>query len=181
MNKNFKFITGVLSLVLCFAAMAFGQKTSGNIEGTVTDPNGAVVAGATVTATATGTTAGYNQTTTTNNDGFYQFAQVPPGTYTVSTTGTGFTTTNTNVTVSIDKAAVVNTQLGVGAGTTIVNVEASADTTIDLGETKIDTTITKRVIEDLPKGNGFSSLLKIAPNVRPEPLAAGFQLSLIHP
>ena len=54
MNKNFKFITGVLSLVLCFAAMAFGQKNSGNIEGTVTDPNGAVVAGATVTAKATG-------------------------------------------------------------------------------------------------------------------------------
>lgn len=176
MNKNFKFITGVLSLMLCFTAIAFGQKTSGNIEGVVTDPNGAVVAGATVTAKATGTTAGYNQSTTTNGDGFYQFAQVPVGTYSLSTSNTGFRTTNTEVTVSIDKAATVNTRLEVGASDNIVNVTSDGATTIDMGDTKIDTSITKRVIEDLPKGNGFSSLLKIAPNVRPEPLAAGFQI-----
>ena len=176
MNKNFKFITGVLSLVLCFAAMAFGQKNSGNIEGTVTDPNGAVVAGATVTAKATGGTAGYNQTTTTNSDGFYQFSQVPVGTYQVSVAQTGFSTTNTEVTVSIDKAAVANTQLAVGTGQINVDVTSDAATTIDPTDTKIDTNIGRRVIEDIPKGNGFSSLLKIAPNVRPEPLAAGFQI-----
>ena len=176
MNKNFKFITGVLSLVLCFAAMAFGQKTSGNIEGVVTDSNGAVVVGATVTAKATGTTAGYNQSTTSNGDGYYQFSQVPVGTYTLSTSNTGFKTTNTEVTVSIDKAATVNTRLEVGAGDVIVNVTTDAATTLNMGDTKIDTSITRRVIEDLPKGNGFSSLLKVAPNVRPEPLAAGFQI-----
>jgi len=176
MNKNFKFITGVLSLVLCFAAMAFGQKTSGDIEGTVTDPNGAVVAGATVTATSTGTTAGFNRSTTTNSEGYYQFSQVPVGTYNVSITGTGFKTTTTNVTVTIDRAANVNTQLEVGAGEVNVLVQSDAATTLDIGDTKIDTSITRRVIEDLPKGNGFSSLLKIAPNVRPEPLAAGFQI-----
>ena len=176
MNKNFKFITGVLSLVLCFAAMAFGQKTSGDIEGTVTDPNGAVVAGATVTATSTGTTAGFNRSTTTNSEGYYQFSQVPVGTYNVSITGTGFKTTTTNVNVTIDRAANVNTQLEVGAGEVNVLVQSDAATTLDIGDTKIDTSITRRVIEDLPKGNGFSSLLKIAPNVRPEPLAAGFQI-----
>lgn len=176
MNKNFKFITGVLSILLCFTAIAFGQKNSGNIEGVVTDANGAVVAGATVTAKATGTTAGYNQSTTTNNDGFYQFSQVPVGTYSISTSNTGFKTSNTATTVTIDKAAVVNTSLEVGAGEITVDVTSSSDTTIDLGDTKIDTSITKRVIEDLPKGNGFSSLLKIAPNVRPEALAAGFQI-----
>lgn len=169
-------MTGILSLLLCFTAIAFGQKNSGNIEGTVTDPNGAVVAGATVRAKATGTTAGYDQTTTTNGEGYYQFSQVPVGTYTVSATGTGFQTTNTDVTVTIDKAAVVNTQLTIGSGTVVVNVVSDASTNIDLGDTKIDTSITKRVIEDLPKGNGFTSLLKIAPNVRPEPLNAGFQI-----
>ena len=176
MNKNFKFITGIFALMLCITAIAFGQKTSGNIEGIVTDANGAVVAGANVSARATGTTAGYNQTTTTNSDGYYQFAQVPVGTYSLSTSNTGFKTTNTEVTVSIDKAATVNTQLEVGAGEVTVNVTSDASTTLDMGDTKIDTSITKRVIEDLPKGNGFTSLLKIAPNVRPEPLAAGFQI-----
>jgi len=152
------------------------HKTSGNIDGIVTDANGAVVAGATVTAKSAGTTAGYNQSTTTNSDGFYQFAQVPVGAYSVSTSNSGFKTTNTNVTVSLDRAAVVNTQLEVGAVGDVVTVTSDAATTIDIGDTKIDTSITKRLIEDLPRGNGFSSLLKIAPNVRPEPLAAGFQI-----
>ena len=176
MNRKFKFITGFFALMLCFAAMAFGQKTSGNIEGVVTDRNGAVVVGATVTAKATGTTAGYNKSTTSNGEGYYQFSQVPVGTYTLSTSNTGFKTSNTEVTVSIDKAATVNTQLQVGAGDVTVNVTSDAATTLDMGDTKIDTSITRRVIEDLPKGNGFASLLKVAPNVRPEPLAAGFQI-----
>ena len=176
MNKNFKFISLVLSFMLCFTAIAFGQKTSGNIEGVVTDANGAVVSGATVTAKSTGTTAGYNQSTTTNSDGFYQFPQVPVGTYALSTSNSGFKTSNTEVTVSIDKAATVNTRLEVGAGNVTVNVTSDAATTVDMGDTKIDTNITKRVIEDLPKGDGFSSLLKIAPNVRPEALNAGFQI-----
>ncbi len=45
MNKNFKFITVALSFVLCLSALAFGQKSTGNLEGTVTDQNGAVVDG----------------------------------------------------------------------------------------------------------------------------------------
>ena len=47
MKINFRFMTMVLTFVLCFAAAGFGQRTTGNIEGTITDPNGAVVAGAT--------------------------------------------------------------------------------------------------------------------------------------
>lgn len=176
MSKSFKFITVALSLVLCFAAIALGQKNSGNIEGTVTDPNGAVVSGATVTVKSSGTTAGYNQTTTTNSDGFFQFTQVPVGTYAVSIAQSGFKTANSDVTVTIDKAAVINTQLEIGTGTTTVTVTSDAAVTVDLGDTKIDTSITKRVIEDLPKGTTFTSLLKIAPNVRPEPLVAGFQI-----
>ncbi|NOT49091.1 MAG: TonB-dependent receptor, partial [Acidobacteria bacterium] len=176
MNKNFKFIASVLAFVLCLTAGAFAQKNSGNIEGVVTDANGAVVAGATVTAKATGSTAGYNQSTTTNSSGFYQFAQVPVGTYSLSISNSGFKTANTSTVVTLDKAAVVNSQLEVGAGEVTIDVTSSSDTTIDIGDTKIDTSITKRVIEDLPSGTTFTSLLKIAPNVRPEALAAGFQI-----
>jgi hypothetical protein len=176
MSRNFKFITVALSMMLCFAAMAFGQKTTGNIEGTVTDANGAVVSGATVAVKSTGTTVGYNSTATTDANGFYQFSQIPVGTYEVSTTGTGFKTTRTEVVVTLDKAAIVNTKLEVGAVGEIVNVTADAAVNIDMGDTKIDTSITRRIIEDLPSAGGFTSLLKIAPNVRPEPLAAGFQI-----
>ena len=176
MNKNFRFISMALSLMLCFAAVAFGQKTGGNIEGTVTDPNGAVVPNATVTAKSTGTTTGFNQTTTSDANGFYQFVQVPAGTYNVSATGTGFKTLNQNVTVSVDKSAVADFKLELGAGTENVTVTTDSSATIDPGDTKIDTNITKQLIEDLPSGTQFTSLLKIAPNVRPEALAGGFQI-----
>ena len=174
MSKNFKFITLIMSLILCFAAMAFGQRTSGNIEGTVTDPSGAVVPNATVTAKSTGSTSGFNQTVTTDANGYFQFPQVPVGTYTVTITGTGFKTSKADVTVVIDKSAAVNAQLEVGGSETVVDVVADSSVTIDPTDTKIDTNITKQIIEDLPAGTTFSSLLKIAPNVRPEP--GGFQI-----
>lgn len=176
MNKNFKFITLTLSFVLCFAAMAFGQGTSGSIEGTVTDPNGAVVAGATVTAVSTGTTAGFNSTVTTNSDGYFQFPQVPIGTYTLTATGTGFKTSKQDVTVVLDKTANFSPKLEVGSQGVTVDVTADTAITIDQADTKIDTNITKQVFDALPKGTNFASLLKTAPNVRPEALAGGFQI-----
>jgi hypothetical protein len=176
MNKNFRFISMALSLMLCFAAVAFGQKTTGNIEGTITDPNGAVVPNATVTAKATGSTAGFNQTTTTDSNGYFQFSQVPVGTYAVTATGTGFKTSNQNVLVSIDKTVPANFALELGAGTENVTVTTDSSATIDPGDTKIDTNITRQLIDDLPSGTQFTSLLKIAPNVRPEALSGGFQI-----
>lgn len=176
MNKNFRFVSLALSFMLCFAAVAFGQGTTGSIEGTVTDPNGAVVPNATVTARATGTTAGYNRTVTADSNGFFQFAEVPSGTYNVSATGTGFKTSNQSVTVTLDRAAVTNFNLELGSTDVNVTVTTDSSVTIDPGDTKIDTNITKQVIDNLPKGTQFTSLLKIAPNVRPEALSGGFQI-----
>jgi hypothetical protein len=176
MNKNFRFVSMALSLILCFAAVAFGQRTTGNIEGTITDPNGAVVPNATVTAKSTGSTAGYSQTTTTDENGNFQFSQVPIGTYTVTATGTGFKTSKVDVTVSLDRSAIVNAKLEVGDTGVTVDVTADSAVTIDNTDTKIDTNITKQVFDALPKGTNFASLLKTAPNVRPEALAGGFQV-----
>src|SRR5215813_10131554 len=102
MNKGLRFIPVLLSLLFLLATAALGQRTAGNIEGTVTDPNGAVVVGATVTATSTGTTAAYHQTVTTDPKGYYQFSQVPSGTYTVTATSNGFKTVKADVTVVVD-------------------------------------------------------------------------------
>ncbi|MGB5013455.1 MAG: carboxypeptidase regulatory-like domain-containing protein, partial [Pyrinomonadaceae bacterium] len=174
MNKNFKFITAALSLVFCFTAIAFGQKTTGNVEGTVTDPNGAVVAGATVTLRASGSTSGFSATTTSRDDGFFQFSQIAPGSYTMTSTATNFKRTTQEIQVSVDKTTNVSPKLEVGAGEVTVEVTSDSAVSIDLGNTKVDTTITKRIIEDLPAGVTFASLLKIAPNVRPE--LGGFQI-----
>jgi hypothetical protein len=176
MNKNFRFISLVLSFTFCFAAVAFGQNTSGSIEGTITDQNGAVVPNATVTAKSSGSTAGFNGTVTTNEDGYFQFPKVPIGTYIVTATNTNFKTSKQEVTVSLDKAAIVNTKLEVGGSDVVVDVTGDSSVTIDNSDTKIDTNITKAVFDALPKGTSFGSLLKTAPNVRPEALAGGFQI-----
>lgn len=176
MDKNFKFISLVFTLVFCFSAIAFGQTTSSSIEGTVVDQNGAVVPNATVTAKSTGSTTGFTSTVTSNSNGFFIFASVPVGTYSVTATANGFKTFRQDVTVVLDKAAVVSPKLEVGTSDVVVDVTTDSSATIDTGDTKIDTNITKQVFDALPKGTNFGSLLKVAPNVRPETLAAGFQI-----
>jgi hypothetical protein len=176
MNRNFKFISLVMSIVLCFSAVAFGQTTSSSIEGTVVDQNGAVLPNATVTVKSTGSTTGFTATTTTDSNGFFIVPSVPVGTHAVTATANGFKTFKQDVTVVLDKATVVAAKLEVGAGNVVVDVTTDAGATIDPGDTKIDTNITKQVFDSLPKGTNFGSLLKVAPNVRPEGLAAGFQI-----
>jgi hypothetical protein len=103
-------------------------------------------------------------------------SNILPGTYTVRTQASGFKVLTQTATVSVGSATPVSYALEIGSGETVVDVLADSQTTIDPTDTKIDTNITKQVIEALPRGTSFTSLLKTAPNVRPEPLSGGFQI-----
>ncbi len=175
MIKQFRYLAMVLSFVFCFSALAMGQGTTGSIEGNVTDPNGAAIPGAAVTIENTGTTAGFKRTIVTGDNGSFQLVRLSPGTYQVTVSMTGFQTSSRNVSVSVDKATSANFALVLGQVTGQVDVN-TGDITIDPGNTKIDTNITREIIDSLPKGTNFTSLLKIAPNVRPEANAGGFQI-----
>src|SRR5256712_13473985 len=86
MRKIFMFVAA-LSLAL-FATSAFAQSTTtGSIEGVVTDPNGAAVKGATVTATSPNLITA--KTSTTGEDGGYQILALRPGTYKIAVTASG--------------------------------------------------------------------------------------------
>jgi hypothetical protein len=156
--------------------MAFGQGTAGSIEGYVSDTNGARIPNATVKVESTGATAGFNRTITTDETGYVNIPRVPPGTYKVTISAANFAERSQEITVVIDKATTLNTVLEVAGATGNVTVTGEGAVTIDPTDTKIDTNITKQLIEDLPKGTTFASLLKVAPNVRPEALAAGYQI-----
>ena len=172
--KTFKFVLFTLVLVLGLTGISFGQETTGTIEGTVKDPSGAVVPGVSVTVTGTG----YSRTVATDDAGFFRVQQVPPGVYSVTTAATsGFGgSTSSNVEVVLGKTTPVAISLQAGGVETSVDVTAGNELTIDPTDNKIQTNITARTAELLPKGQGFSSLLKIAPSTRPEPLNGGFQV-----
>jgi hypothetical protein len=185
MIQKIKFLPSIVALLLCLTAVAFGQETTGNIEGTITDPAGNVVPGVTVTVTSRGTTAGarpdatqgFNRTVTADESGFFRVLQVPPGFYTVTTSAaSGFSgATNPSVEVVLGKTTPVNFALQTGNVSETVTVTSDA-IAIDPTDNKIQTNITAQVAELLPKGTNFTSLLQVAPAVRNEPASGGFQI-----
>src|SRR2546423_2536355 len=121
----------MLVLAGCLALFAVGVSaqtlTTGSLEGTVTDANGAAVPGVTVTATRQG---GSPKTATSNNDGRYTFPQLEPGKYKVTVEATkGFGKFEDNVDVSLGHTSNFTIQLGLAGTTATVNVTAGAGAT----------------------------------------------------
>ncbi len=77
MKKLFQLF--VLSLAVVMAGICYAQTVTARLEGTITDPGGAAIGGATVTVTNTGT--GQVSTAQTNNLGYYVIPALPPGQY----------------------------------------------------------------------------------------------------
>ena len=181
MRKNFKFVSTILSFVICLSAVAFGQETTGSIEVTVKDAQGAVVPNAAInivsSRTATTSTTGFRRNATTDGEGFQRILQVPPGTYTVTVAATsGFAErVLDNINVVLGKVTQVTAEVGI-TNTAIVDVNGNGESPIDTTDTKIQTNISAQDAELLPKGTNFASLLKISPATRPEPLTGGFQI-----
>src|ERR1700694_4322487 len=87
MKKVFMFVLAMALAMFATSAMA-QSSTTGSLEGTVTDPNGAAVKGATVTATSPNLIS--PKSATTNDDGRYQISALPPGIYKISIDASGF-------------------------------------------------------------------------------------------
>lgn len=188
MRKSLTYITLPAALILCLSMVALGQETSGSIEGSVKDPTGAVVPNITLTVTnaeaaASGTTttgvgSGFRRTITTNNEGFFRLLQVPPGTYNVITTASsGFGEARyENVTVAVGQTTQLALTVNPGTTSVTVDVATSDAPPVDTTSNAIQTTINAQKIELLPKGSGFTSLLKTIPGTRPESRSGGFSV-----
>ena len=97
---------------------------TGDAVGTVTDPSGAVISGATVTLTSADT--GATQSVTTASNGFYRFPLLKPGMYELVVKQTGFKAISQSVLVSVGQIATTNVKLEVGATSTVVEVTGGA-------------------------------------------------------
>jgi hypothetical protein len=165
-----------LCLAIALSGIAMGQETTGEIRGTVKDQSGAVVPN--VTVTIKGVDVGFNRTVQTDASGTYNARQIPPGTYIVSTEAvSGFAAqTKDNVQVALGNATTVDFSATTADVSAVVNIQDSG-VMVDATETKAQDNISAREIEALPKGSGFSSLLRTTAAVRPEPLSGQFSIN----
>jgi outer membrane receptor protein involved in Fe transport len=146
------------------------QATTGTLRGTVTDPNGGVIAGATVTAKneATGTTT---PAVTTTGEGTFEFANLQPGTYTVTVEASGFKrSVSTGVVVKIGIVNPFTVVLAAGNVSETVTVVANTEEVVQREQSQISTTVDTRKVEDLPSNaaaSGLDTLALLAPGVFP--------------
>jgi hypothetical protein len=159
----------VLVFVLLAAISLSAQTFRGTILGTVTDPSGAVVAGATVTVKNVGT--GLERTTQTSADGSYALPELPIGTYTVTITLSGFQTFEAvGVVVDVSAERRVNATMKAGQVATRVEVSGELLPQVETTSTEIGGTLTSDTIESLPvNGRDYQKLIYMNPGVAGSP------------
>ena len=124
------------------------QTSSGAIAGNIQDASGAVVPGATVTATIVATHTGSE--TKSTSTGAYRFPNLPLGTYTVSVVAPGFATaTETGVIVQINSTTALDIKLSPGEVSQTITIDAGG-LRLETESSEIDGTISNKQIEDLP-------------------------------
>ncbi|HJQ32990.1 MAG TPA: TonB-dependent receptor [Pyrinomonadaceae bacterium] len=150
------------------AALAQSQATTGDIEGRVLDPNGAVVPNATVTAKNEAT--GFERTANTDADGNYRIVLLPPGTYTVEATAASFNkVANKNVEVTVGSKTSLDLSISAGGVTETVLVSTEPPT-VETTRTSVATTINERSIQNLPiNGRNFQDFATLSPGVIRDP------------
>jgi hypothetical protein len=162
----------VASIALNPVNMHAQMAGSGSVSGTVTDPSGAAVAGATVTLTDTSTNA--VRTTTTNESGRYFAANVLPGTYDVTITKTGFRQAKlSKQVVAVDSNLTLNVTLELGAVTQTIEVTAT-NAELQTMNSTIGNTVGGNTLAALPSlGRDVSSFVTMQPGVSPDGSVGG--------
>ena len=168
---TFTKLVGAAFMALACMVAALAQQTTGNVRGTVNDPNGAVVPGAKVTLTDTGTNQ--SQTAQTTSDGEYQFNNLLPGEYRITIEAASFKTLNLNeVRVELNQTTDVPAQLELGQIGETVEVSAGGAELVDTTTTTLSKSFSQRQVVELAQtnvggafGGGVNNLALIAPNV----------------
>src|SRR6266480_3578294 len=171
MKKFREFAVGLTLGALVFFAfsvLAFGQQQTGTLRGTVTDPNGGVVAGATVTVKNQGSGVA-SSSFQTNSDGIYVITNLAPAKYTVTIEQTGFKKKSVvDVDVALGAVVDVNVALEVGPPSEIVTVTSTGVELVKKDQAQISTHFETRKIEELPSNGaagGLDTLALLAPGV----------------
>ncbi|HVF88830.1 MAG TPA: TonB-dependent receptor, partial [Blastocatellia bacterium] len=154
----------LLTQINLFAAPFAMAQTTGNLQGVVTDPQGAVVANATVRVTNSDT--GRTVETTTNDEGFYRVTNLIPGNnYKVEVTATGFASrTLDRLPVRLATENEASVQLAVSGGGETVEVTAGAQL-LESTQSQLSTNYTPEQLTQLPYVGSIDNLALLTPGV----------------
>jgi outer membrane receptor protein involved in Fe transport len=170
MLKTTTRVAALMVLLMALTSHSFGQTFRGTILGTVTDPNGAVIPNATVTAKNVGT--GIERSTTTDDFGNYTIPELQTGTYEVKVQFSGFqAATVAGVVVEVSAERRVDVALTVAGGETTIIV--AANTQVETTTNTLGGTISTREAADLPvNGRDFTKFLTMVPGATGDPSGA---------
>ena len=157
----------VLAFLILFASTSAVASVTGAIVGTVSDPGGAVVVGATVAALSAET--GIRREVVTDQKGFYSFLALPVGTYAISVHKNGFKEfRQTGIAIDANSAVTVDARLQVGSVHEEVTVSSTA-VRVETTNTQMGEVIGSSKMESLPlDGRSYTDLLALQPGVAPE-------------
>ncbi len=152
------------TLLIPFREARAQTAATGQIAGTVSDPSGAVIGGATVTVKSTDT--GFVRTVATNDSGSYVVPLLPPGRYAVTVTEPGFkTTTSTNTVVPAATSTTINLTLEIGDISQEVEVTAAAEV-LQTENASSGGTVNEMTVVALPLTNrNYTQILGLSPGV----------------
>ena len=178
MNALRKFTNGLLGfavLLVVSAGACFAQSTA-TLAGTVTDPTGAVVPGASIKVRSLATNT--IRETVSDSAGAYVVPSLQPGDYEIRTTAAGFgTSVIKSITLLVDQSVTANVKLNVQSAGETVQVEASAAPIVDSQTITMGQVIDKETVQNIPlNGRHFLDLTNLTPGAVVPP-ANGFLTS----
>jgi len=155
-------------IVLVLSLSAAAQLPTSTLNGTVTDPQGAVVAGARIVVTSTATST--SREATSASDGGFAFSDLPPGDYTVRVSASGFATSEYKaVRLEVGRASTLNVSLKIARGGEVVEVSA-AEIALNTTQSMVQGLVEAQEIQTLPlNGRNFLDLAFLIPGNRPAP------------
>jgi hypothetical protein len=164
MRSGLRLIAALISCFLLASALSPAQSATSSLHGTISDPKGAVVPGASVTLSNPAT--GFSRATQTDDQGSYQFLEVPPATYVMTITASGFATVKReNVVLQVSSPATVNVPLQVQGGSVILDVTGEAPM-VNTQDATLGNNFNSRQLIDLPsEGRDPAAILSLQPGV----------------
>src|SRR5260370_1038693 len=157
-----------LPALALMSPVTVAQETEAGMQGYVKDQSGAAIPQAAVEVSSPSLIGVKEEAT--NSVGFYRFANLPPGVYTLTVKVARFRTyKQSHITLDVGALPSIDVQLELGEVAEVIEVSDVAPI-VDVTESKAQTVVTRDLIDSIPHGGSFQSVIEFAPGARYEPL-----------